>query len=325
MASKILPLDYTPVTISHLQGHSQRVLNRGNPSPGLGLNNNDSADQTPTTHRLANTSIVKGTVSSTWSSFGAGHASESEMNSIQPGVIAYLILDYDMQLGGKLTFCHFCSNEPNSDKFPPYYFVAAGPPALLLKGNQRAQGAWKIQAPRPVPLESSEADEAGSQSEVCLNLLLPTLTTELLSEVLCVDFCFRNRNSPIVIQRPFMFKVKCSKKFSNNSEVWRYPQYTIKDLAVSNTRKCVCQTMVTQWPLHPSLYMTVGPRAMFACWLTGQLQPSILAMKEEIHRSLSRGLRCQQPWKLDFLGDAIQIIIRKHGLNKKEWGNSQGR
>lgn len=82
---------------------------------------------------------------------GAGCPSESEMNSIQLHVIAYLIPDDDMQLGGKLTFCHFCSNELNSNKFPPRYFVAARPPALLLKRNQQAQGAWKYSILSLVP------------------------------------------------------------------------------------------------------------------------------------------------------------------------------
>lgn len=46
-----------------------------------------------------------------------------------------------------------------------------------------------------MPFEGSEADEPGSQTEMCLDLLLGRLTIDLLSEVLCVDYCFRNRYS----------------------------------------------------------------------------------------------------------------------------------
>lgn len=79
--------------------------------------------------------IVRKAVSPPWNILGPGCPSEFEMISIQPSVIAYLIPDYDMQLGGKLTFCHFCSNELNSDKFPPRYFVTAGSPAPLTWRN----------------------------------------------------------------------------------------------------------------------------------------------------------------------------------------------
>ena len=83
--------------------------------------------QRPTICGLAGTIyVVRKAVSPWWDILGAGCPSEFEMNSIQPCVIAYLIPDYDTQLGGKLIFCRLFSNKPNSR-----YFVAAGPPALL--------------------------------------------------------------------------------------------------------------------------------------------------------------------------------------------------
>lgn len=67
-----------------------------------------------------------------WSIPGMGCPSDLEINSIWPPIIAYLMPEDDMQLGGKLTFCRSCSNELNSNEFPPRHIVAARPPALLL-------------------------------------------------------------------------------------------------------------------------------------------------------------------------------------------------
>lgn len=70
-----------------------------------------------------------------------------------------------------------------------------------------------------------------------------------------------------------MLKVKCSEKFSNNSEVGDIPSTSSKSLQFQTQENVFAGPWLPNGLFTQVFIVTMGPRAMFVSWLVGQLEP----------------------------------------------------